>query len=309
MLRILKRENEKEIPVRVKRINKDCWVDLEAPSDDEISLLFRRTEIPRDVILDCLDEDEVPRISSEQIRDGVVVIVRVPVYEGEKIFTIPLGIIITSDLFITVHSKPISFLQKFYDGGIDFSTKKKVRFLFQILRELIQEYTKILRLIEKRIRNIEKLFIQKARNEDILLLMEIKETVLDLQNAIHENNKVLEGILAGHHIKLYKGDVKIIADIIIDNRQCMTMSNFLIKNVNNALQTFEWIISNNLNIIMKRLTSLAMIISIPMIISSIYGMNILLPLQYHPYAFVILMLLSLVLCLIVAVYFAKKNWL
>jgi magnesium transporter len=138
--------------------------------------------------------------------------------------------------------------------------------------------------------------------------MEMKENVMDLQNAIYENNKVLEALLTGHYIKLYKGDEKIIQDIIIDNKQCITMSNFLIKTVNNTLQIFEWVISNNLNTLMKKLTSLAVILSMPLIVTSIYGMNIPLPLQKSSYALPVIMLFSLFLAVVVAFYFRHKDW-
>ncbi len=305
MMRIVKRIREDGRIEILKKPLPHTWIDVQSPNEKEISFLERKLKIPREIVLDCLDEDEIPRIESE---GGVTtIILRVPV-EKETICTIPLGIILTREAIVTVHSRKIGFFNDFFSGKIKFSTAKRVRLVFQILRVLIHNYTKLLRNIEREVRETEKRFLHSAKNEDILLLMGLKETILDLQNAIYENNKVLEAMLTGHYIKLYKEDVKIITDIIIDNKQCITMSSFLIKNVNNALQTFEWIISNNLNVIMKKLTSLAVILSVPVIITGIYGMNIALPLQHDQNAFVLLGMLMLLLSLSVTIFFRMKDW-
>ncbi len=307
MIKIVKRVKEDGKIDTLKKPLPNTWIDVQSPNEREIDFLERKLKIPREIVLDCLDEDEIPRITSE---DGVTtIILRVPVEREEKLFTIPIGIVLTRKRFVTIHSYPIDFFEDFFSGRVKFSTLKRVRLIFQILKVLIHTYTRLLRNIEKRIRKIEKQFLKTAKNEDILLLVEIKETVLDLQNAIYENNKVLEAMLTGHYIKLYKGDVKIINDILIDNKQCITMSSFLIKNVNNALQTFEWIISNNLNTLMKKLTSLAVILSMPLIISGIYGMNISLPMQQSENAFPLLITISILLSLLVAIFFKKKDWL
>lgn len=307
MIRIIRRLNENGKIETLKKLLPNSWVDIENPNEREISFIEKRFGIPRDHIIDSLDENEIPRISSEN--GEVLIILRVPIETEEKIFTLPLGIILLKSYIITIHSHPIDFLDQFFKGEIKFSTQKRIRLVFQIIMVLIHKITKLLRKIEKDVRDKEKEFLKSAKNEDILLLMRIKENVLDLQNAIYENNKVLEAMISGHHIKLYKGDIKIINDIIIDNKQCMAMSSFLIKNVNNALQMFEWVISNNLNILMKKLTSLAVIFSMPLLISGIYGMNIKLPIQHNENAFIILMLISFLLSLLVTIYFRKKDWL
>ena len=306
MIRLVRRVEENGNIERLMRIEENCWIDMESPSNDEIEKVCDYFAVPKDIVTDSLDEDEIPRIVKSD--RYVFIIVRVPVEEENSIFTIPLGIILLEKNIITVHSRSIDILNSFFEGEIAYSTTKKVRFLLVLLKRIIEEYTHLLRVLEKRVRELEKEFLRRVKNEHILILMGIKENVLDIQNAIHENNKILEAILAGHYIKLYRGDVEIINDIIIDNRQCITMSSFLIKNVNNALQIFEWIVSNNMNMLMKKLTSIAVILSIPVIISGIYGMNVSLPLQNSPIAFPLLMLISLILMLAVFIYFKKQSW-
>ncbi len=306
MIKIIKREFENSSVKELKNIEKDIWIDIENPKSKEIEFLENRLKISRDIIFDFLDEDEIPRVFSENSMTSIIL--RVPVEEKDKIYTIPLGIILLKDKIITIHSKHLDFLDQFFYGEIKFSTKKRIRLIFQILSVLIQYYTRLLRKIEKVIRETEKRFLKNVKNDDIVFLMNLKETVLDLQNAVYENNRVLESILSGHHIKLYQGDIKIISDLIIDNKQCVTMASFLIKNVNNALEIFEWIVSNNMNIMMKKLTSLAAILSIPVLISSFYGMNVGLPIQKHPHAFWVLTFFSVLLSLIAFIIFRKKDW-
>jgi magnesium transporter len=306
MERIIYREGESARIKFLAREVKNCWIDLEAPTEKEISWIVEKFGVSKEFILDALDQDEIPRVEKEG--RGINLIIRVPCMEENVVKTVPLGIILLPNVFITVHLQKLEILNEFFEGKIKFSTSKKTRLLLQIIKTTIHHYTKLLRACERKIRNIEKSFLKYARNEDIIVLMDIKEEVLDMQNAILENNKIFEAILTGHYITLYKGDVEIIQDLIIDNKQCITMSTSLIKIATNTLRTFEWIISNNLNMLMKKLAGIAVILSVPVIISSFYGMNVGLPLQGSPHAFTIILLVSFLLSLLVAIVFKLKNW-
>ena len=297
---------EKEPLRQLSREVSGCWIDLENPTEREIEEIARKYRIEKETIIDALDEDEVPRIVKE--RGYVFIILRVANIAKGDLNTIPLGIILLKNYIITVHSKPLEVLNKFFEDKIKFSTTKRVRLLLKIIREIISEFTKNLRTCERKIRELERKFLRHAKNEDIVYLMSIKEDILDMQNAILENNKVFEAILTGHYIKLYKGDEEIIYDLIIDNKQCITMASFFIKVATNTQNTFEWIISNNFNILMKKLTSIAAILSLPVIISGFYGMNVALPLQNNSNAFWVLVLVSFALSLIVAAIFRAKEW-
>jgi magnesium transporter len=201
MIRILERKKELgKIHVKQKPVS-GVWIDVENPSEEDVFFLERELNVPREIVLDCLDEDEVPRVVSE--KRYTLVIIRVPSHRRQKFETVTLGIIITKKHIITIHRDKLDVLDGFLSGEYRFSTLKRVRFMLQIFRVIIQQYTKILRHMEKNLRKTERRFIKQARNEDILHLMNMKEQVLDFQNAIYENNKVLEAILSGHYIRLY----------------------------------------------------------------------------------------------------------
>ena len=285
---------------------KNCWIDLENPSDTEIEEIARKYGIEKETLADALDENEVPRITKE--KGYISIILRVVNRKGNKESTTPLGIILLKDCIITVHSQTLEILTNFFEDRIKFSTAKRTKLLLKIIREIIAEFTKNLRCCEKKIRELEKKFLKHARNEDIVYLASIKEDILDMQNAILENNKVFEAILKGHYLKLSKSEEEMMYDLLIDNRQCITMASFFVKVAANTQNTFEWIISNNFNILMKRLTSIAAILSLPVIISGLYGMNVSLPLQENANAFWILLSISLALSLTATAVFKAKGW-
>lgn len=306
MKRIIFKKAEREPLQHLSKEVKNCWIDLENPSDAEIEEIARKYRIEKETLVDALDENEVPRITKE--KRYTFIILRVVNREGNKAGTTPLGIILLDNYIITVHKQTLEILNKFFEDRIRFSTAKRVRLLLKIIREIIVEFTKNLRCCEKKIRELEKKFLRHARNEDIVYLASIKEDILDMQNAILENNKVFDAILAGHYLKLSKSEEESMYDLLIDSKQCITMASFFVKVAANTQNTFEWIISNNFNILMKRLTSIAAILSLPVIISGFYGMNVALPLQQNTNAFWILLSISLALSLMATAVFKAKGW-
>lgn len=298
---------------RVEEIKKGRWISLVDPAPEEIEKVLNRINIPLEFIDNALDEDERPRV--EKVNDLVLMIIRIPHQEEigvdkYKITTLPLGIIITKDNVVTVCLKENEVMKDFQIGKIKtFYTTKRTRFLLQILQRANYYYTHYLDLIEKRITEIEASITRSLRNEEILMLLELQKTLVYFNTAIISNNNIFKRILGGGLVRLYEEDKDLLEEIIIDSRQALAMSKVFSEILSNTMDAYASIVSNNLNIVMKFLASITIMLSIPTIVASLYGMNVRLPLQAHPYAFWITLLISILLSFMLAIVLIWKRWL
>ncbi len=297
--------------LNLSSLKSGAWIDLLNPSPNEIRRISKETGVPRIVLITPLDINERPRI--EKGRNYVLVIIRAPIMEfnGKRfeITTIPIGIIITKKYIITVSRKEVDILEDFHNGIVKgFYTTKKVRFLLQILERTINYYSYYLEEIKNEITELENMLTKSFSNEEVIKALKLQKTLIYFNVAINGNAKVFEKIISGKFFRLKEQDLDILEDILIDNAELSENVKVFSEILSGTLDAYASIISNNLNMIMKFLTSLTIIMSIPTIISSIYGMNIKLPIQWHPYAFYILMIITFLISGIFAYVFWKKGW-
>lgn len=289
---------------------KGTWINVISPTRSELEGLSVKAGVPMDFLVSALDDDEKPRIEIEG--SNMLVVIKIPVagsVDDPYAVTLPLGVIITKDNVITVCLRKNNIINQFTENNVkDFYTTKKTRFLLQILRKTIQRYTYFLDMIEKKISLAEAELMKATKNKEIVEMMKIEKMLIYFNTAIVSNAKVLERIMKGNMIKLYKEDEDLLEDIIIDNTQAVDMVKIFTDVVNNTMDAYASIISNNLNSVMKFLASFTIILSFPTIVSSIYGMNVNLPMQDHPFAFFMVLLAAFVISTSVAMIFLKKRW-
>lgn len=224
--------------------------------------------------------------------------------------TIPLGIIILKNCILTVCKEKTQIIKDLEEGRIKpFFTTQKARFLLYLFKRANYYYNKYLDEIEKRIHKIEVSIVRSLRNEEIIRLLMFQKTLVYFNGAIIANDKVFERVASGKVIKLYEKDQDLLEDVILDNREIMESVRMFSEILTNTMDAYASIVSNNLNIVMKVLTSITIILSIPIILLSAYGMNVALPLQRHPFAFWIIMLISLLISLITLLFFREMEWL
>lgn len=307
MIEILKKTISDESLQRKDKIEPGSWINMIDPTEDQISNILEKTRLDEDFIRSALDLDEKPRVDIED--KDVLVLIQIPyVEEGKKLVTLPLSIIITSKTTITVCAKESIILKEFYTHkDKNFYTTKKTRFALQILRKANKQYQYHLSRIEAKIENIEQGVKGEFSNNQIIQLLELQKSLVYINTAIISNDKVLEKILNGKVLKLFDEDEDLLEDIIIDNKQSIDMVKIYTNILNNTMNAYSSLISNNVNNVMKFLTSVTVILAIPTIVASIYGMNVALPLQNHPHAFGITMLITLMLSLIWIQIFIKKR--
>ena len=311
MIRIFKTEDgamhEKE------EMQPGCWIALTNPTASEIIDIADAYQIDPDHLKAPLDEEERSRIEVEE--EYTLVLVDIPSIEersGKDWFvTIPLAIITTKDVLITVCLEETPVLTSFMDGRVrDFHTFMKTRFILQILYKNATQFLQYLRIIDKKSEVIERKLHQSQKNEELIELLELEKSLVYFTTSLRSNEVVLEKLLRIEKIKKYPEDTDLLEDVIVENKQAIEMANIYSGILSGTMDAFASVISNNLNIGMKFLATVTIVLSIPTMIASFYGMNVNshgMPFADSPYGFAIVLGLTLLLSLFVAYIFNKKD--
>ena len=297
---------------KIDDLQKGCWVNMVAPSESEIKLISERLNIPEDFIKDSLDDEERSRLEKED--NHVLIIVDFPyiIYDdsGFPVYeTLPIGLIVTEECFITISliENPIimDFINKKIKG---FFTYKKTRFALQILFHISTYYLRYLKQINRKTDDIEKELHQSMKNEELYAFLSLEKSLVYFTTSLKSNKIVLQKMLRLNHLKMYEEDKDLLEDVIIENTQAIEMAETYHSILTSMMNTFASVISNNLNIVMKFLTSITIILSFPTIVASIYGMNVDLPYQNNPYAFIGVIFVALLLSSVTTIIFWKKKY-
>ena len=311
MIRIFKTEDgamhEKE------EMQPGCWIALTNPTASEIIDIADAYQIDPDHLKAPLDEEERSRIEVEE--EYTLVLVDIPSIEersGKDWFvTIPLAIIMTNDVLITVCLEETPVLTSFMDGRVrDFHTFMKTRFILQILYKNATQYLQYLRIIDKKSEVIERKLHQSQKNDELIELLELEKSLVYFTTSLRSNEVVLEKLLRTEKIKKYPEDTDLLEDVIVENKQAIEMAGIYSGILSGTMDAFASVISNNLNIVMKFLATVTIVMSIPTMVASFYGMNVNprgMPFASHPYGFIIVLGFALALSLLVAYIFNKKD--
>lgn len=254
-----------------------CWINCIAPEGDEVSSLINDFGIDPDFFRASLDEEESSHIDNE---NGVtLIIIDIPVVEkfdtSIRYSTMPLGIMITDKNVITVSLRENPILSELSEGVVrNVMTNYKTHFVFHVMLRMATKYLQYLKQIDKISDYLEKELKRSMKNKELIQLHEIQKSLVYFSTSLKADEVTLEKIMRGRHIKLYEEDQDLLEDVLIEIKQALEMVNIYINILSGTMDTFASVISNNLNIVMKILASLTLIISIPTVISGIYGMNI-----------------------------------
>ena len=299
----------------INKIQKGCWVNLVSPSDEEIINVCSELKISTDYVKDSLDYEEKARIDTEEDDGTVLFVIDVPVIEKEgdsyTYSTMPLGVIIVRDDYIvTVSLRKSIVIEKFIKSKVkNFVTYMKSRFLFQIMLENSSAYLTYLKRINKETEIAESTLKHSMKNRELLKMLSLEKSLVYFTTSIKSNEVVMEKTLRGRIIKLYEDDEDILEDAIIENKQAIEMGKIYSDILNGTMDAYASIISNNLNGVMKFLTSITIVLAIPTMVSSFWGMNVELPFQNNINGFAIMVAISILLTLGVTVWLKKKDML
>jgi magnesium transporter len=309
MIRIFKTVNDKL--EEVDSITKGSWIDLVSPTEDEIITMSEAYGIPVEFIKDPLDLNERPRTESEGTT--TLIVLRTPQFSEEEehvqFVTMPLGIIITEPVIITVSLRHNDIVDKFISGRVkNVHTAKKSRFVLQFFYNTSLTYLDYLKRINARTNSVENELHQSMKNEELIKLLDIEKSLVYFATSLKGNEIMMERLQRTIFMHLYPEDEDLFEDVIIENRQAIEMANVYTNILSGTMDAFASVISNNLNMVMKVLTSVTIVLMLPTLIASIYGMNVDLPLQNSAFSFGYIMILSVITTLVGVMFFFRKNW-
>ena len=286
---------------KLDKVEDGCWVNLTYPTEDEMNTVTALLGIDPGFLRAALDEEETSRIDTEDGQTLIIIDLPSVVYS-----TLPLGIIVAEKCIITVCLKESSIIRDFQDGLVkNAETQKKTSFILYLLLWVAKRFLQYLKQIDKIYNYMERQLYKSQRNKELIQLLDLEKSLVYFNTSLKANEVTLEKILRGRIITLYEEDHDLLEDVLIEVRQAIEMANIYSSIISGMMDAFASVISNNLNVIMKVLTSITILLTIPNIFFSFYGMNVAnLPLDqfwWFPLA------LSGVVILVVAIILKKRD--
>ena len=262
---------------QLNQVEDGCWVNLTYPSEDELNTVAATLNVEPSFLRAALDEEETSRIDVED--DQTLIIIDVPAVEqqdGAVIYsTLPLGIIVTKKHIITVGLKESSVIRTLQDGQVkNADTQKRTQFILYVLLQVAKRFLQYLKQIDKIYSHMERQLYKSQRNKELIQLLDLEKSLVYFNTSLKANEVTLEKILRGRIIALYEEDHDLLEDVLIEVRQAIEMANIYSSIISGMMDAFASVISNNLNVIMKVLTSITILLTIPNIVFGFYGMNV-----------------------------------
>jgi len=297
--------------ISIDAIEKNCWVNVSNPSPEELIKLSEDLSVPLDFLTDSLDVDERSRIETEN--NTTLIILRIPKFDknnlGIPFTTLPLGIVLTKDIIITVCLWDVNEVLDLFKGKIkNLPTENRRRFILHLFQRTAFFYLKYLKEINKKSNEVETELHRSMKNEELIKLLDIEKSLVFFTTSLRSNELMLERLSKIRGLELNEDDKDLLDDIIVDNKQAIEMANIYSNILSGMMDAFASVISNNLTIVMKFLTSVTIILMLPTLVASIYGMNVELPFQHSPHAFFITIGLSFCLSSVGVLIFLKNRW-
>jgi len=298
--------------VAIDKAENGTWVNVLPPlKQEEFSELSTSLDIPLDFLTDSLDIDERSRF--EQQDNVKLVVIKTPTEnnsfnESDAYYiTIPIVIILTHTEIVTVNSFENSAIKKFLNSFQNRHPDNRKMMMLKIFEKIIQTYMESLKEINLRRNALEQKLYAANRNEQLLQLMRIQKSLVYFITALRSNELLLMKIERTHFLGLNEEEKEFLDDLIVDNSQALEMAHIYTNILSSTLDAFASIIANNQNEVLKRLSVITIVLTFPVLVASIYGMNVPIPYARSPYAFYIPVFLSLIISLVIGWFFLRKK--
>lgn len=293
-----------------------CWINIYPPfNHDNLKKLSEQYNIPIDFLIDSLDIEERSRFERED--DSNLIVLKIPMAndaENERearFITIPLGIIIVDDILITISPYENQVIDCFLNNNVkNVNINDRSKFVLQIFDRCVFYFLYFLKEINNESNAYEKELYDSMRNEELLKLLKIEKSLVYFVTSLRSNELMMLKIQRTDFLKINNDEDKqeFFGDTIIDMSQALEMANTYTNILSGTMDAFASIISNNLNVVMKRLTSVTIVLTVPMLVASLYGMNVHIPYESYPYAFYFIMAFCLVVAISLILLFKKLKW-
>ncbi|HPE41960.1 MAG TPA: magnesium transporter CorA family protein [Thermotogota bacterium] len=307
MVRFFSRENEKV--VEKKGFSQDCIILVVNPTRDETNMISSLLNFTPDFINDVQDLDERARIDYDE--KVIQIILKVPYKDesDEKLLykTIPLSILLGENYILLGSKYPVDFIQSMIEES-KVNPKKRSRMIFQMMYKNAILFLNHLKEINKVTDSIEEKLQESMKNKELEQLMYLEKSLVYFTTSLRSNEIVMERVLRGNVFEIFDEDRELLEDTIVENKQALEMANIYSSILSGMMDAYASVISNNVNSIMKVLTIVTIVLQIPTILSSFYGMNIPLPFQHEGVVFVFILAWSVVVGMLILLWFKKKKW-
>ncbi|MDR1205704.1 MAG: magnesium transporter CorA family protein [Peptococcaceae bacterium] len=291
-------------------VGKGCWIHMIAPTEEELQMIASDTGAFYDFLRYPLDDEERPRMEIEDKQ--ILTIIDIPNYDKDSgaYETLPMGIIINEDHVITVCLKDTGILDDFIHNRVKpVVTFKKTRFLFLLLYKNAMLFLRYLRELERSTNVLEKELQKSMRNRELIRLMNVGKSLVYFSTSLRSNQAVLERLMRTRALKKFEEDDDLLEDVIIENKQAIEMAGIYTNILNSTMETSATIVSNNLNGVMKFLAAITIIMSLPTMVASFFGVNVPVPFQFmaYPYGFAIVVGISVVISAVAIWFLYRKD--
>lgn len=310
MLKIYKTD----VAGKIKEINqfeKGYWINLTAPSNDELKEVSQLCNIPMEFLEDPLDLEESARIQYDEETSCTLIINDFPIidvnnHQFDSYITIPIGIIIGKDYIVTVCSQSTNFLENLIKKNVN--TSMKIRFALEILLSISTQYIEKLKLLNKQRLKIESNLRDSLTSKQLYDLMEIEKSLVYFLTSLKANADVVTKLFRTKSIKLYEEDKDLLEDVKIENNQGIETTELYTRILNSITGSYSSLISNELNKTMKTLTLFTVFLTLPTLVFSFFGMNVILPIDdKDPFSWIITLIIALILVIWIGLALWRKR--
>ena len=296
---------------RLNTFQPNCWINSQELTNEEVEILISEYKVPRDFVMDALDIDERSRIEVEE--DSVMIILRVPLNNqnnGIPFITVPLGIVISGNQIITICSRRTEIIPSLIKQVNESKITVSNHFDYVLRIFLISAvwFLQFLKEINVQTALIEKDLENATKNKELHRLLSMEKCLVFFITSLKSNEMVLAKMRNGRNLNGIEHDEDLMEDVIIETKQALEMANVYSDIQSGMMDAFASIISNNLNVIMKQLTAVTILLMIPTLVASLFGMNVPNSFENSPFAFGYVIAISIILSLAGILLFRKKNW-
>ena len=290
----------------IAELRNGVWIHASSPSREELESLANRLDLDMNILEDSLDFFEVPRLEKS---DGITYFfTRYPYNdESEDTETAPLMIVMGETFVLTVVQRDIPQFKSFFDGKVSIYTTQKTKLFIHMMEVVTESFEKQLISLRRGVHK-DRAKLRKIGNKEIVRFVNYENKLNDMVAAVMPTNVSLHQIMGGSYMQIFADDKELIDDLRIDNEQVVDSARILLKTIQNIRSASEAILANNLNSRIKTLTVLTILLTIPTIVSSLFGMNVDLPFADKSYAFLIVLVMVAGLVGVFVWYFKRNDW-
>jgi magnesium transporter len=295
----------------IEEFEKDNWINLTTPSNDELKEVSQLCNIPFEFLEDPLDLEESARIQYDEETNCTLIINDFPIIDAsnhqfDSYITIPIGIIIGTDYIVTVCNQSTNLLENIIKRNVN--TSMKIRFALEILLSISTQYIEKLKQLNKQRLKIESNLRDSLTNKQLYDLMEIEKSLVYFLTSLKANADVITRLFRPNSVRLYEEDKDLLEDVKIENNQGIETTELYTRILNSITGSYSSLISNELNKTMKTLTLFTVFLTLPTLVFSFFGMNVILPIDdKDPFSWIITLIIALILVIWIGLALWRKR--